>query len=365
MKKNYSLIIIFKNESGKKDCHFKTFSMKKSLVLLLTIITAFLSLNLQGQTGKPFHILKTFHIASAGGWDYIAVGPGNNRLYVSHSTQVNILDKATGDSIGVIENTTGVHGIAFDKVNKKGFTSNGRLNNVTVFDLETNKVITQIATGENPDAILYESFSKKVITCNGRSKDLTVIDPVANKVIATIPVGGKPETAVSNGMGKLYVNVEDKNEIVAVDLKTFTVDAHWPIAPGEEPTGLVLDKKTNRLFAGCGNKFLIAVNASTGAVVGSFAIGDGCDGVGFDADTKNIFTSNGEGTMSVFHESSADKIEAVATVTTKRGARTIIVDAQTHLVYLPTADFEQPDPNNPKARPKMIPGSFQVLVVGQ
>src|SRR6185503_328673 len=159
--------------------------MKKSIVFFLIIVISSFFMVLPAQNSKGFHILKTFHIASGGGWDYLAVGPDNNRLYVSHSTQVNILDKTSGDSIGVIENTTGVHGIAFDKSNKKGFTSNGRLNNVTVFDLETNKVITQIATGENPDAILYETFSKMVITCNGRSKDLTVIDPVANKVIAT------------------------------------------------------------------------------------------------------------------------------------------------------------------------------------
>jgi YVTN family beta-propeller protein len=167
-----------------------------------------LSVELQAQDGKSFHILKTFHIASAGGWDYLAIGPGNNRLYVSHGTQVNILNKSTGDSVGIIPNTTGVHGIAFYKPQNKGFTSNGRLNNVTVFDLETNAVITQIETGENPDAILFEPFSNKIITCNGTSKNLSVIDPVEGKVIASIPVGGKPETAVSNEKGKLYVNIE-------------------------------------------------------------------------------------------------------------------------------------------------------------
>jgi YVTN family beta-propeller protein len=336
------------------------------LLLIISIIPAFESL--QAQNKKDFHLIKTFHILSAGGWDYLAIGPGNDRLYLSHGTQVNILDKNTGDSVGIIENTTGVHGIAFDKVNGKGFTSNGRLNNVTVFDLKTNAVITQIATGENPDAILYEPFSKKIITCNGRSKDLTVIDPVTNKVIATIPVGGKPETAVTNENGRLYVNIEDKNEIAEVDIKTFTVIARWPIAPGEEPTGLAFDKKTNRLFAGCGNKFLVVVNAATGAIVDKLSIGDGCDGVAFDEDTKNIFTSNGEGTLSVFHERSADKFEPVATIVTKRGARTITLDRQTHLVYLPTAEFEtQPEQpaNVPKARPKMIPGTFQVLVIGQ
>ncbi len=339
--------------------------MKKTIAFFLTIPVTFLGIELQAQDSKAFHVLKTFHIASAGGWDYLAIGPGNNRLYVSHGTQVNILDKATGDSVGVIENTTGVHGIAFDKSQNKGYTSNGRLNNVTVFNLATNAVITQIASGENPDAILYELFSNKIITCNGTSKNLSVIDPVEGKVLATIPVGGKPETAVSNEKGKLYVNIEDKNEIVVIDVKTFTVEAHWPLLPAEEPTGLAIDRKTNRLFAGCGNKLLAIVDAVDGRLITTLPIGDRCDGVAFDPVTKNIFTSNGEGTMSVFREKSADNYEAIATVATKRGARTITVDDQTHLIYLPTADFELPDPNNPTARPKMIPGTFQVIVIGQ
>ena len=337
--------------------------MKKYIALSIIFLAASIHNGLMAQ--KDFQILKTFHIQSGGGWDYIAVGPGNNRLYVSHGTQVNILDKTTGDSIGIIENTPGVHGIAFDKSQNRGYTSNGRSNSVTVFDLNTNAVITQIPTGANPDAIMYEPFSKKIITCNGRGKNLSFIDPATNKLVDSIDVGGKPETAVSNGMGKLFVNIEDKNEIVEVDLRKMVVEAHWPIGPGEEPTGLVIDKNTNRLFAGCGNKFLIAVSAVTGKVVASMPIGDGCDGVAFDNDTKNIYTSNGEGTMSVFNEKSADKLEAIATVTTKRGARTITIDEQTHLVYLPTADFEKSDPKTPNVRPRMIPGSFQVLVVGK
>jgi YVTN family beta-propeller protein len=337
--------------------------MKKNIIVQAIAIGLFSHTSLQAQ--KTFHLINTFHIQSAGGWDYIAVGPDNNRLYVSHGTQVNILDKTTGDSIGVIENTTGVHGIAFDKAQNKGFTSNGRLNTVTVFDLTTNAVITQIPTGANPDAIMYEPFTQKIITCNGRGKNLSIIDPVSNKLIDSIDVGGKPETAVSNGSGKFYVNIEDKNEIVEVDLKAMKLIAHWPLAPAEEPTGLVFDKQSNRLFAGCGNKLLAVVNAVDGKVIATFPIGDGCDGAGFDSGTKNIFTSNGEGTMSVFNEKSADKLEPVATVVTKRGARTIAVDNQTHLVYLPTAEFEKPDPNAPNARPKMIPGTFQVLVIGQ
>src|SRR6476620_5283901 len=169
--------------------------MKPNISIMVAIPAILSSFLLQSQNNKTFHVLKTFHIQSGGGWDYIAVGPGNNRLYVSHGTQVNILDKKTGDSIGVIENTTGVHGIAFDKSQNKGFTSNGRINNVTVFDLTTNAVITQVPTGANPDAIMYETFTKKIITCNGRGKNLSFIDPVSNKLLDSIDVGGKPETA--------------------------------------------------------------------------------------------------------------------------------------------------------------------------
>ena len=336
--------------------------MKRIFAFPALVLAVLGTLSLGAQ--PTFQILKTFHIQSGGGWDYIAVGPGNGRLYVSHGTQVNILDLKTGDSVGMIPNTTGVHGIAFDKEHNKGFTSNGRLNTVTVFDLKTNEVLAQIPTGQNPDAILYDPYSKKIVTCNGRSKNLSILDPIDNKLLDSIDVGGKPETAVSNGAGALYVNIEDKNEIVMINMKTMKVEAHWPLAPAEEPTGLVIDKTTNRLFAGCGNRLLAILDASNGKLIQTLPIGDGCDGVAFDEEKKNIFTSNGEGTISVFHEVSADKTDPVATVTTKRGARTITVDKLTHLLYLPTAEFELIDPGQ-KARPKMIPGTFQVLVIGQ
>ncbi len=336
--------------------------MKKLLPVLFAFIIAISSTNAQNPTG--LHIINTFHIASAGGWDYLAVGPVNNWLYVSHGSQVNILNKKTGDSAGVIEHTTGVHGIAFDVADKKGFTSNGRLNNVTVFDLYTNKILVQIATGQNPDAIMYEPFSKKIITCNGRSKNLSIIDPVNNMLLDSVDVGGKPETAVSDGMGKLFVNVEDKNEIVVVDTKNFKVLDHWSIAPGEGPTGLAYDAKTKRLFAGC-EKLLMIIDANNGKVVDKITIGDGCDGVAFDAATKNIYTSNGsDGNMTVIHEEYADKFTVLENVVTKRAARTITLDEATHLIYLPTAEFETQDPNQ-KGRPKMKPGTFQVLVIGK
>ncbi len=333
----------------------RSFSLPTILMLLL--------INTNAQTSTGITIIKTFHIASSGGWDYLAIGPVNNWLYVSHSTQVNILDKVTGDSAGVIENTTGVHGIAFDVANKKGFTSNGRLNNVTVFDMNTNKVLLQIPTGQNPDAIMYEPFSQKIISCNGRSKNLSIIDPVKLKLIDSIDVGGKPETAVTDEAGKIFVNVEDKNEIVEIDTKIFKVLNHWSLSPAEGPTGLVYDKVTKRLFVGC-DKLLVVMDAVTGKIIDQLAIGDGCDGVAFDAGLKNIYTSNGEGSMTVIHEDNANKYKVIDNVATKKGARTITLDPATHLLYLPTAEFETLAPGQ-QGRPKMIPGTFQVLVVGK
>jgi YVTN family beta-propeller protein len=310
------------------------------------------------QKAHEYKIVNTYHIASTGGWDYIAVN--NNKLYVSHGTQVNILDENTGDSVGVVFKTNGVHGIAFDKALNRGYTSNGRANTVSVFDLATNALIAEIATGDNPDAILFEPHTNTIITCNGRGKNLSVIDPKTNTVLATIDVGGKPETAVSDGEGNLFVNVEDKNEIVMVDLKTHSVSAHWPLG-AEGPTGLAFDKNDKRLFAGC-DKQLVVVNATNGKIVATLPIGDGCDGVAYDPKNKFIYTSNGEGTLTVVKENTKDQFAMLGNYATKRGARTITIDEKTGILYLPTADFE-PLAQGQTGRPKMIPGTFQVLVI--
>jgi YVTN family beta-propeller protein len=271
---------------------------------------------------------------------------------------VNILDAKTGDSVGVIPNTTGVHGIAFD--GSKGYTSNGRLNTVTVFDLKTAAVLSQINTGTNPDAIMYDPFTKLVITCNGRSHDLTLIDAASGQVTGTIPLDGKPETAVSDEAGKLFVNIEDKNKITEVDLKTKTVLASWPLG-AEGPTGLAIDLTTKRLFAGCDKK-LVVMDATNGNVVATLPIGDGCDGVGFDSGLKLVFASCGEGKLTVIKEQSAGSFVVIDNVPTKRSARTCTVNQLTHEVYLPAADTE---PAVQGERPKQIPGTFGVVVVGK
>ena len=303
-----------------------------------------------------YSLTKTFKIGSPGGWDYIAVGP-DKKIYVSHGTQVNILDQQTGDSVGVIPNTTGVHGIAFDAANGKGYTSNGRLNNVTVFDLKTSAVLTQIATGQNPDAIMYEPYSKTIITCNGRSHDLSVIDPVKGQVTATITLDGKPETAVSDENGRIYVNIEDKNKITVVDMRNNSVVTSYPLG-AEGPTGLAIDVKTKHLFAGC-DKQLVVMDATNGNIVSKLPIGDGCDGVGFDDGLGLVFASCGEGKVTVIKESSLSVIDNVAT---KRSARTCAVDSRTHSVYLPAADTQ---PGAAGERPKVVPGTFCVLVVSK
>ena len=322
------------------------------------------ALSTNAQQINKIHLLNTYHISGTGGWDYLAVQPYSNKLYVSHGGQVNVVDKATGDSLGTITNTTGVHGIAFVPALQKGYTSNGKLNNITVFDLVTFKTLSQIATGENPDAIFYDEFSKLLITCNGKTNDLSLIDPATQKLVATIAVGGKPETAVSNNEGKVFVNIEDKNEIVVVDIKKFTVEKHWSLLPGESPTGLDYDPKTKRLFAGCSdNKLLVVVNAENGAIIAKLPIGAGCDGVAFDATQQLIYTSNGEGSMTVIKVAAPDQFIVMATIPTKKSARTIAVDPDTHKIYLPAADMEAAVAG--AGRPKMIPGTFQVLVLGQ
>jgi YVTN family beta-propeller protein len=335
--------------------------MKHNLFHLVTCLFALLVMDqLHAQSSSGFKVATFYPIPSPGGWDYIAVGPGNGRIYVSHGTQVNILNEKTGDSVGVIPNTTGVHGIAFVKSLNKGYTSNGRLNNVTVFDLSTNQVLSQIATGQNPDAIMYDDYSKQIITCNGRSSDLSLIDPQSGTVKATIPVGGKPETAVSDGAGKLFVNIEDKNEIAVVNLKTNTVENRWSLSPGEGPTGLAIDTKTNRLFAGC-DKWLVVLDATSGKLVDKQPIGNGCDGVGFDSNLKYVFASCGEGKLTVVQEVSPNEFKVIDNVPTKRSARTCAVDETTHEVFLPAADPEKD--TKPGERPHMIPGTFGVVVV--
>jgi len=330
-------------------------------------MACFLPSYLSAQTKTGLHVIADYPIHSTGGWDYITTDASSGRVYVSHGMQVNILNAATGDSIGYIPNTQGVHGIAIAHDFNKGYTSNGRASNVTIFDLNTYKVLKTVPTGTNPDAIFYDDFSKKVYAFNGRSKDATVIDAATDNVVATIPLGGKPESAVSDGKGKVFVNIEDTNEEVEIDAATYKILNRWKLTGGDEPSGLAIDRETNRLFVGCGgNQKMIVLDATNGAILATFPIGR-CDGVGFDPGWKLAYSSNGEGTITVVRELSADKFEFVENIPTEAGARTISVDTVTHKIYLPTAQLKPvaPTAENAHPRPQQIPGTFHVIVVGK
>ncbi len=309
-----------------------------------------------------------FAVGGDGGWDYLVCDAPSRRVYVSHATHVVVLDADSGKPVGDIPGTEGVHGIALAPELKRGFTSNGRANTVSVFDLATLAVTSTVkTTGENPDAILYDPATKRVFTFNGRGKNATAIDAETLAVAGTIPLGGKPEFARSDEKGRVFVNIEDKNEVAVIDARKLSVERRWPVAPCEEPGGMAIDAKSRRLFVGCGNKLLVVLSADDGKVLAKLPIGEGNDAVGFDEGTGLVFASNGgDGTLTVVEKTGPDAYAVKETVTTERGARTLAIDAKTHHVFLPTAKFgppPSPTAEQPRPRRSIVPGSFEVLVV--
>jgi DNA-binding beta-propeller fold protein YncE len=333
--------------------------MKKYYMLAAILFTV--GIASYAQKNSAYHISASFPIKSGGGYDYLTVDPASEKLYVSHGSQVNVLNKITGDSIGVIKTEKDVHGIALVPALGKGYISNGNLNKVLVFELATNKVLKYVPTGKFADAIFYDDFSKKVISCNGMSKNMTVIDPYADTVVATIQLTGWPETAVSDGKGNIYVNNAEKGEIDVIDASNFTVIHSWPNKPGTGASGLAIDRENMRLFATCGNKLMIVMDATSGKLITSLPTGDGADGAGFDAQLKTAYSSNGDGTLTVVKELSDDKFTVAENVATKLGARTITVDQNTHKIYLPSGSFKPATKES--FRPQIIPGTFKILVV--
>ena len=313
----------------------------------------------QGASG--YHVSKTLAVGGDEGWDYVAVDSALRHVYVSHGTHVAVLDADSGAAVGDIPDTQGVHGIAIASDLGRGFTSNGRANTVSIFDLKTFKSLGTVKVGTNPDAIVYDGVTKRVFTLNGRSQDTTAVNAADGSVTGTLALGGKPEFAVADGKGSIFVNIEDKSELVEFDAQKVTVIHRWPLKPCEEPSGLAMDLKSRRLFAGCGNKMMAVIDANTGKIVATPAIGDGVDANAFDPATGYAFASNGEGTLTVVHEDSPDKYSIVENVATKRSARTMGLDLKTHNIFLPAAEFDAPAPG--ERRGKMKPGSFVVLVV--
>lgn len=319
-------------------------------------------------SAADYKVLKTIRLGGDGGWDCLTVDSQARRLYISRGTHVMVVNADTGELVGDIPGTNGVHGIALVPALGKGFTSNGRDNTVSVFDLKTLQVSKQIPVGKNPDIIIYDPESMLIFAGNGGSRDITAIDPGSETVKGSIALDGKPEFAVADA-GHVYVNLEDKSTIARIDSRKLIVDARWPLAPGEEPTGLAIDKKHHRLFAACANKLMAVVNTDDGHVIANVPTGNGADGAEFDSSNGIAFSPNGaDGTLTIIHEVSPDKYDVVQTLTTQRGARTMTFDPKTHKVFLITAEFgppPAPTAERPHPRPSIVPGSFTLLIVGK
>ena len=316
--------------------------------------------------GGPYQFLKEIKVGGAGGWDYLTVDAAARRLYVTHSTKIVVIDLDQDAVVGEIVDTPGVHGFALAPDLGRGFASNGKESQASIVDLKTLKTIAKVATGANPDAILYEPGQQEVYTFNGSGQSVTVFparfDGNIDGVLPgkTIALSGKPEFAAADPQaGHVYVNIEDKNDVAVIDTKTHKVTATWPLAPGEEPTGLAIDLAQHRLFVGCHNQRLIALDSATGKVISSTPIGQGVDAVAYDPSTKLVFSSNGDGTVTIAHADTPDKLTIVQTLATERGARTMALDPATHKIYLASAKF---DPAPAGQRPQIVAGSFKILV---
>ena len=344
----------------------------KNLLLAAPLALTFFGPAALAQTtpaSAPYHLLSTIAIGGEGGWDYLKVDPAGTRLYVSHGTQVEVIDLKTHKLIGTIPNTPGVHGIEMVPGAGRGYITCGRTNQCVVFDLATLKPIATVPTGPKPDALLYDGFSNRVFLFGNDGGKSTVLDAKTGAVVGTAELGGDVEEGVSDGKGSIFANIENKSEIVEFDAKTLVVKKRFALTPGEEPTGLGFDRKTNRLFSGCANEKLVVTDSRTGKQVAVLPIGKGTDGTVFDPATNNVITSNGAAaTLTVIHQDSPTKYTVVANVPTARGARTLALDPQSHHVFTCTADYgpaPTPTTDNPHPRPSVVPGTFRVLEFGK
>lgn len=335
------------------------------LSLMLTVLVGAGALLAAPAPG--YKIVKTYKLGGEGGWDYLTLDNSGERLYISRATRVMVVDVQSGKQVGEIADTPGVHGIALVPELGKGFTSNGRENTVSIFDLKTLKTLSKVKVGENPDAIIYDPASKRIFTFNGKSHDATAIDADKGTVVGTIKLEGKPEFAVSDQEGEVFVNIEDKNQVDALDSKKLEERAHWPLAPCDSPSGLAMDRKNRRLFSGC-DKLMAIVNADNGKLVSTLPICDGVDATAFDDEAHLAFASCGDGKLTVISEESPDKFTVAETVDTQKGARTMALDPKSHKIYTVTANFgprPEPTPQNPHPRPPVLPDSFVLLMAGK
>ena len=332
----------------------------KSAVLAWAFIFMF-------QTGAGYKLETRYPVPGNGGFDYLSIDSAARRLYLSHGTEVNVVDADNGKLIGTIADTPGVHGIAIAAEFKHGFTSNGRENKVSMFDSSTLQLIKKIDVGKGPDGIYYDPETKRVFTNNHGTHDITAIDAKTGDVVGTVKAEGDGESAVVAG-GVVYLNIEDTSEVIVFDPKTLEVKQRFPIGVAKTPTGLEYDAKTKRLFIGCRNEpKMVVMDAVSGKVITSMPIGRGVDYAGFDPQAKLIFFSCSEGVLNIFHEKSADEYEDAGAVKTQPSARTLAFDPKTKKVFLTAVEYVEAPPATAGGRPQrsIKPGSFVVLVVGK
>lgn len=330
--------------------------MRFSLVTFLFVSAA--------MAADSYHRVQKITIGGEGGWDYLIADGSSGRVYVSHGTEVDVVDTKSGQVVGKITDLKGVHGIALAPEFGRGFISNGQAGTVTIFDLKTlSKIGADVPAGKNPDAIIYDPGSKRVFAFNGRSSDATAIDAEKGTVAGTVTLEGKPEFAAADGAGHVYVNIEDASKVFDIDSRKLTVEHRWPLAPCDSPSGMSIDAAHRRIFSGCHNKMMAVMDADTGKVVATPPIGNGIDATAFDPGAGLVFNSCGDGTLSVIHEDSPDKYTVVENASTQTGARTMALDTETHHVYLSIAEFEPAPEPAPGERPrrKMIAGTFGLL----
>jgi DNA-binding beta-propeller fold protein YncE len=334
--------------------------------LASTLLMLFACHAMAAPQAADFRVLSRLQLGGPGGWDYLNFDAQRRHLFISRGDRVLVVDVDKNKQIGTIPGTQGVHGIAIDQATHHGYTSNGQSASVTVFDLDTLAVLATInGTGEKPDAIIYDAASKHVLTFNGKGNSFSVIDPVRNEVVATVKLPGKPEFAATDDAGHVYVNLEDRAELVKIDSTSNTVVATWPLGSCQAPTGLAIDKKHHRLFSVCDNQLMTVVDAGNGKLVASVPIGDGPDAVVFDEGSATAFSSNGEsGNITAVHQDDADHYSVVATVTTQPSARTLALDPKLHRLYLSAAQWATP-PAAGGGRPAAVPDTFTVLTVGE
>ena len=313
-----------------------------------------------------YHSAGQIPIGGEGGWDILTIDSAARRLYLSQATKVVIVDLKKNAVAGEIADTPGVHAFVAVPEVQRGFSSNGKESKSSVVDLTTLKTISKIDTGQNPDAVVYEPRHGEIYVFNHTGNSVTVIDAKAATVSATIQLGGSPEFAVvDEDAGRVYCNIEDKSEVAVIDVSKHDVIARWSLAPGEEPSGIALDARHHRLFAGCHNNMMVMVDTQTGKVIANVPIGRGVDGCAFDDSTQLAFASCGDGTTTVAKEEGPDKLTVAQVLKTERGARTMALDPKTHRIYLPTAQFQpapSPSPGASPGRPTIVPNTLKLLV---